>query len=267
MISLLLVKDKIEMLYTLVAVANYMYGYRGRLGLIVPSSNTTNEPEFWRGSPEGVSVYSTRMILENVNEEELIGMAGDVKAAVERLSTAQVDVIAFGCTTGSLVKGVGYDEKIQNMIEDTAGVPGIATSTAIMHAFDALDAESLAIATPYIEEMNAKEVEFLKSNGYSVSQISGLGIEPNIDIGRQESSTAYRLAKSVDRPDADVVFLSCTNFRSLDIIEQLEADLKKPVISSNSATLWAALQLLEIDTSDIDLGELYQKDLRRRGYE
>lgn len=240
-----------------------MHGYRGRLGLIVPSSNTTNEPEFWRGSPDGVSVYSARMMLESVNEEELIDMADDVRAAVKKLSTAQVDVIAFGCTTGSLVKGVGYDEKIQNLIEETAGVPGIATSTAIMHAFDALGAESLSIATPYIEEMNTKEVEFLEENGYSVSSVSGLEIEPNIDIGRQEPSTAYRLAKSVDRPEADAVFLSCTNFRSLDIIEKLEADLGKPVISSNSATLWAALQLLDIDTTDIGLGELYEKELTR----
>lgn len=240
-----------------------MYGYRGRLGLIVPSSNTTNEPEFWRWSPDGVAVYSARMMLEAVNEEELIDMAEDVEEAVSKLRTAQVDVIAFGCTTGSLVKGVGYDEQIQEMIEDVAGVPGIATSTAIMHAFDALGAEKLAIATPYIEQMNTKEVEFLEENDYDVTSVTGLDIEPNIDIGRQEPSIAYRLAKSIDRPEADAVFVSCTNFRSLDVIEQLERDLGKPVVSSNSATLWAALNLLGVDTDGIDLGELYERELQR----
>lgn len=238
-----------------------MYGYRGRLGLIVPSSNTTNEPEFWRWSPAGVAIYSARMTLTDVNEEDLIDMADDVEDAVSKLTTANVDAIAFGCTTGSLVKGVGYDTQIQEMIEETAGVPGIATSTAIMHAFDALDATSLAIATPYIEEMNVKEAEFLRENGYHVTDVKGLEIEPNIDIGRQDPSTTYRLARSVDNDAADAVFISCTNFRTFDIIDKLERDLSKPVVSSNSATLWAALDLLEVDTGEIELGQLFQEDL------
>lgn len=236
-----------------------MYGYRGRLGLIVPSSNTTNEPEFWRWSPAGVAVYTARMSLESVNEEELVDMAKDVEAAVTHLETAAVDAIAFGCTTGSLVKGLGYDQEIQQKIEDIAGVPGIATSTAIMQAFDALGIQSLAIATPYIDEMNDKEVEFLEGNGYDVATITGLGIEPNLDIGRQEPSVAYRLAHDIDHPDADAVFLSCTNFRTLDVIAQLERDLDKPVLSSNSATLWAALGLLNVDVSDVELGALYDR--------
>lgn len=240
-----------------------MYGFRGRLGLIVPSSNTTNEPEFWRWSPEGVAIYSARMMLESVNEEELIDMADDVEDAVERLDTAGVDAIAFGCTTGSLVKGRGYDEQIQQLIEDLAGVPGIATSTAIMDAFEALDATSLAIATPYSDAMNDKEVEFLEDNGYDVAAITGLGIEPNIEIGRQEPSTAYRLARQIDQPEADIVFVSCTNFRTLEAIPLLERDLGKPVVSSNSATLWAALNLLGVETSDVGLGALYEQAFPR----
>lgn len=241
-----------------------MYGYRGRLGLVVPSSNTTNEPEFRHGSPDGVSVHSARMTLEGVNEAELVDMADDVETAVKLLSTADVDLIVFGCTTGSLVKGMGYDERIQDLIEDTAGVPGIATSTAIMDAFDALATESLAIATPYTEQMNAREVEFLEDNGYTVTDIVGLGIEPNVGIGRQEPSTSYRLARQVDSPDADAVFVSCTNFRTFEIIEQLEADLQKPVISSNSATLWAALRTLGVETSGLALGSLAELELDPR---
>jgi maleate isomerase len=237
-----------------------MYGYRGRLGLIVPSSNTTNEPEFWRGSPDGVSVHSARMTLESVTEEELVDMAADVESCVEKLATADVDAIAFGCTTGSLVKGAGYDVEIQRLIEDTAGVPGVATSTAIMRAFDAVGAESLAIATPYTDQINDREVEFLADNGYAVTDITGLGIEPNVGIGRQEPSTAYRIGRGVDSSDADAVFLSCTNFHTFDVIEQLEADIGKPVISSNSATLWAALHLLDVDTGGVPLGELYDHD-------
>lgn len=211
-----------------------------------------------------MAVYSARMTLESVNEEELVDMADDVEAAVGMLGTAGVDAIAFGCTTGSLVKGVGYDEEIQRQIETIAGVPGIATSSAIMRAFEALDARSLAIATPYTDEMNEKEVDFLEGNGYEVVGIEGLEIEPNLDIGRQDPATAYRLARRVDDPAADAVFVSCTNFRTLEVIEALEEDLDKPVVSSNSATLWAALHLLNVETSSIGLGTLYGRALPGR---
>lgn len=236
-----------------------MYGYRARLGLIVPSSNTTNEPEFWRWIPKGVSISTARMTLENVREDELIDMADDVEQAVEQLSTADVDAIAFGCTTGSLVKGAGYDRQIKEMIEEKAAVPGIATSTAIMSAFDAVGASDLAVATPYTEEMNELEREFLVDNGYGVIDITGLGIEPNLDIGRQSPATAFQLGREVDSPQADAVFLSCTNFRTLEIIESLEADLDKPVISSNSATLWAVLNRMGVNTESIELGKLYER--------
>lgn len=236
-----------------------MYGYRGRIGLIVPSSNTTNEPEFRRWAPAGVSVHSARMTLEDVNAKELVEMGEEVGRAAELLDTANVDVIGFGCTTGSLVKGAGYDEEITSVIEKKAGVPGIATSTAIRSAFSSLDANSIAIATPYTENMNRKEVSFLEDNNYEVVDIRGLGIEPNLKIGEQEPSQSYRLGHSVGEADADVLFISCTNFRTCEIIPMLEADLGMPVISSNSATLWALLQELGIETQDIDLGQLFKK--------
>lgn len=238
-----------------------MYGYRGRIGLIVPSSNTTNESEFWRWAPEGVSIHTARMELEGVNEQELTDMAADVADATGYLATADVDAIAFGCTTGSLVKGAGYDEEIEGLIREQSGVPGVSTSSAIMRAFEALDAESLAIATPYTDTMNEKEVSFLESNGYDVTAISGLGIEPNVDIGRQGPDVAYRLARETATDAADVMFVSCTNFRTLEIIEHLERDLETPVVSSNQATFWATLGAVGLDTTGISLGRLGETSL------
>ncbi|WP_227377712.1 maleate cis-trans isomerase family protein [Haladaptatus halobius] len=238
-----------------------MYGYRGRLGLIVPSSNTTNESEFWRWIPNGVSVHTARMQLEDVNEAQLVEMAADVETCISMLKTADVDAIAFGCTTGSLVKGKGYDEQIQATIETEAGVPAVATSTAIRRAFDILDARSLAIATPYTESMNEREKEFLEENGYRITEIVGLDIEPNTEIGQQTPSTAYRLAADVNSTAADAVFISCTNFRTFEIIPQLEADLGKPVVTSNSATLWASLNLLDVSAEEVNLGTLFERSL------
>jgi maleate isomerase len=236
-----------------------MYGWRDRLGLVLPSSNTTNEPEFERMLPSGVTLHTARMRLSSANPDALTEMAEEVERCVDRLATAEVGAMAYGCTTGSLVKGPGYDEEIESRIEERAGVPGVATAAAIKRAFDALGAESLAIHTPYIEELNEREVEFLEDAGYEVVDITGLGIEPNTGIGRQTPERAYREARALDHEDADVVFVSCTNYRTFEMIERLEADIDTPVVTSNQATLWNALRALGVDYGDVPLGRLFEE--------
>lgn len=235
-----------------------MNGWRGRLGLIVPSSNTNNEPEFYRTLPEGVSLHTARMRLEDAAADSLTEMADEVERCVELLSTADVDVIAYGCTTGSLVKGPGYDEEIEARIHERAGVPGVATAAAIKRAFDALGLESLAITTPYIEDLNRREEEFLDAADYDVHGVAGLGIRPNLKIGEQRPETAYREARTLDHDGADGVFISCTNYRTFEVIESLESDLGKPVVTSNQATLWNALDVLGVDPPENAPGQLFE---------
>ena len=233
-----------------------MHGWRTRLGLVVPSSNTTNEPEFSTRLPDGVSLHTARMRLENAEAESLRGMADEIDRCVELLATADVDVLAYGCTTGSLVNGPGYDEEIETRLTDAAGVPAVATAASIKRAFDALGLESLAITTPYVESLNEREEEFLESAGYDVVGIDGLEIEPNVEIGAQRPETAYQRAKAADSSAADGVFISCTNYRTFDIIERLEADIGKPVVTSNQATLWDALRTVDVD-AEVGLGTLF----------
>lgn len=235
-----------------------MYGWRGRIGLIVPSSNTTNEPEFQRALPSCLSVHTARMRLEDTNAADLESMADDVERCGELLATADVDVVAYGCTTGSLVKGPGYDEEIEGRLEAVTGVPAVATAAAIKRAFEGLDVTSLAITTPYVADLNTREREFLEAAGYDVVAIDGLDIEPNTDIGAQRPETAYRRARAVDHADADAVFVSCTNYRTFEIIDRLEADLGKPVVTSNQATLWNVFRTLGVEaTPAMALGSLF----------
>jgi maleate isomerase len=235
-----------------------MHGWRGRLGLIVPSSNTTNEPEFYRALPEGVSLHTARMRLEDADADNLVEMAEEVERCVELLATADVDAIAYGCTTGSLVKGPGYDEEIEARIEDAAGVPGVATAAAIKRAFDALDLHSLAITTPYIDDLNRREEEFLEDAGYDVVDMTGLDIRSNLKIGEQQPETAYREARELD-VDADGVFISCTNYRTFEVIEALERDLGVPVVTSNQATLWNVLRTVGVEPTEAAPGQLFER--------
>ncbi len=235
-----------------------MYGWRGRLGLIVPSSNTTMEEEFRRFLPDGISLHVARVRLRKVNVEELRRMENYVEDASERLADAEVDLIIYGCTTGSLVGGIGYDLSLISKIENRTGIPAIATATAVVEALKHVGANSISLATPYIDEVNEKERKFLEDSGFNVLALEGLGLEDNLDIGKQYPEVAYRLGKKVFRPESDALFISCTNFRTFEVLEHLEADLRKPVISSNSATLWSALRKLGIKESILGLGSLLE---------
>lgn len=224
-----------------------MEGWRARIGLVIPSSNTTNGPEFRRTVPEGVSVHVARMYLERTNAETLTAMTEEIDRCGDLLSTADVDVAVFGCTTGSLVGGPGFEETVESRLRAATGVPTVATAAAIKRAFSALGVETLAVTTPYIEDLNRREVTFLDDAGYDVVDVTGLGIETNVEIGRLSPETAFRRAKEVDRPGADAIFISCTDYGTFPIIDRLERDLGKPVVTSNQATLWATLRTLGID--------------------
>lgn len=233
-----------------------MYGWRGRLGLVVPSSNTTMEMEFHDYLPEGVSLHTARVPLKNVSEEELVSMNALAVDAARLLSDAGVELILYGCTSGSFIGGKDYEKKLEMEIENEVNVPVISTSTAVVEALKILDAHSLLVITPYIEAINQREREFLEANEFEVLDIRGLGIEDNQAIGKLEPYTAYRLAKASFIDEADAVFISCTNWRTFEIIEPLEEDLGVPVITSNQASLWLALREMDVMEKIPELGRL-----------
>ncbi|MFQ5758657.1 MAG: aspartate/glutamate racemase family protein [Candidatus Bathyarchaeia archaeon] len=227
-----------------------------RLGLIIPSSNTTMEREFNKLLPEGFSVHTARLRLREVTVKELAEMEKEVEDEALKLADAGVNVIGYGCTSGSLFKGLGHDKVIEARIERASGIPAVATAGTVVSALKALNVKRVAVATPYIKEINDLEEDFLSSNGFQVVELKGLGIKDNIEIGRLDSQAAYELVMELRYAEADGVFISCTNFPTLDKIRKLEDTLRKPVISSNTATFWAMLRKCGISIKIKDFGKL-----------
>jgi maleate isomerase len=234
-----------------------MYGWRGRLGLIVPSSNTTMEMEFHNHLPEGVSLHTARVPLKSVNEDELVSMNTQAVEAARLLRDAGVELILYGCTSGSFIGGKDYEKKLEMKIESEVNVPVVSTSTAVIEALKVLDAHSILVVTPYTEAINQREKEFLEDNEFEVLDIRGLGIEDNQAIGRLEPYTAYRLAKASFTDEAEAIFVSCTNWRTFEIIKALEDDLGIPVVTSNQASLWLALREMDVMERIPELGKLF----------
>ncbi len=241
------------------AISRYSpYGWRGRIGLIVPSTNTINEPEFARLTPRGVAVHTARAtLLGSMTQDSYQRMAEAVKRAADDLATAEVDVVAYGCTSGSIV--CPLDEIVADMRQRT-GALALATAGAVAAALRAVGARQVSVVTPYVEFVNQREVEFLEQRGIRVAAIKGLSMgetqEERRAIGRVPPEQMYRLAREMDRPEADAIFISCTNLATLDIIETLEADLGKPVITSNQACFWACLRLLRLPDRIAGYGRL-----------
>jgi maleate isomerase len=218
-----------------------MLEHEMRLGLIIPSSNTTMEAEFWRIASGWATVHTARMRLEKITVGELEKMEEQRLEAAVRLADAEVDVIGYGCTSGSLLKGKNHGREIEREITEKTGIPSAATAKALIGALGELQVKKLCVATPYIEEINELEKSFLEQNGINVLNIKGLGLAPNREVGSKDPSLAYELAKEVYLPEAQGIFISCTNFRTAEVIDRLEKELGVPVVSSNTATLWAMM--------------------------
>ncbi|MBN9473515.1 MAG: decarboxylase [Bordetella sp. SCN 67-23] len=239
------------------------YGWKAKIGLIVPSTNTINEPEFWRMAPEGVGVFTARaLLLGSMTQESYVAMAEATRSAADQLATAEVDIVAYGCTSGSFMCPMS---EIVADIGARAGAPALAASGAVVAALRALGARNVAVATPYVELVNRREREFLEEYGFGVTSLHGLELgetqEERRAIGRVPPEALYRLARQADRPEADAVFISCTNLASLGVIAALERDLGKPVITSNQACFWACLRRLGLNDAIGGHGRLLESCL------
>lgn len=243
------------------AVSMYSrYGWRGKIGLIVPSTNTVNEPEFWRMAPEGVSIHTARVMLKGkATEESYFKMADALAEAAEKLGTAEVDVVAYGCTSGSII--CPLPELLDSMGSRT-GTPSTAAAGAVVSALRAFGVKKVAVATPYVGFVNDSERAFLEEQGFTVTSLRGLELgetqEERRGIGRVPPEQVYRLAVSANTDDAEAIFISCTNLVTIDVIAQLEADLGKPVVTSNQACFWACLRLMGLPARIEGFGRLLE---------
>jgi arylmalonate decarboxylase len=237
------------------------YGWIAKIGLIVPSTNTVNEAEWARMLPPGISVHTSRvLLLGESSRESFDAMTRLVEKAAQELATAEVGLIAYGCTSGSFLRS---SDEIRGTITKIAGCPAVTTSDAVVAALRALGARRVALATPYLDFVTHEEVDFLGREGFEVPSWHGLCLgntqAQRRSINRVPADVTLRLARFVDRPEADAIFLSCTALPTIAVIAALEDELGKPVVTSNQATLWHTLRSLGIGERIAGFGALLER--------
>lgn len=232
-----------------------MYGARARLGLVVPSTNTTAEPEIAGMLPPGVAAYAARVLQVETDDPAekaatVLAMRSGLDRAVGELTGLGPAAIGFACTAASFLNGAADDR------ETCARLGLLTTSRAVVLALRALDVRRVALVTPYLESINDREAAFLAEEGVVTVSSYGLGIVGNLPKGRLPVGAAADAVLAADTAGAEAVFVSCTNWRTLECLTDLERRLDKPVVSSNSATGWALLRRAGIDDRLPGIGRL-----------
>ena len=234
-----------------------MYSWRAHIGLLAPGSGPNMEMDFHRFVPAGVAVATSRLPFAIPSPQGLLDMVAHLENACEVYRRYRHDVIMFGCTSGSLIGGPGFDRELITRMEAITGDPCLTTSTAVLEAFQALGVSRPVVITPYPDDTNEAEKVFLENNGLQVRFISGMGNDyVNQSITDIEPHYVFQKVKALPRDGADSLFISCTGLNVLDLIPLLEGDLGLPVITSNQATLWACLRHSGVKDAIPALGRL-----------
>jgi maleate isomerase len=232
------------------------YGDLSRIGIIIPSPNIVAESEIRAMSPPGVGTHFTRLPLRGSSAEALAQMRVGVDEAAQLLADAGVDQIVFHCTAVTT-----FDAEVGQVISDRikmrTGINSFSTSEAIIAALRVFRAQDIAMITPYVETIHERERAFLAANGIRAVVDSRMDIGDVNDFGRITPAQIMDDVIAHADPRASAYFISCTAVRSAGLIKLLEEALRRPVITSNQAMMWYALQRAAVSCPMPQFGQIF----------
>lgn len=212
-------------------------------GVIVPYDFALDR-EIWRWAPDDVSLLVTRTAFHpmssNVEMAELISTDEVLHSSTSNLMAAEPEVVVYLCSSGSFVRGVAGEQAMREQMLAAGAPRAVTTSGALLEALAHLGADRIAVATPYVPSLTLRLHMFLEEAGIRV--LSGRELGLGEKIWRVTGPTVHDLAVAADHPDAQALFISCTNLATYSLIPPLEARLGKPVITANQVSMWAALR-------------------------
>lgn len=233
--------------------------WRAKLGFILMSTDLAAESDMMAMAPEGVACHFTRLKTEDFTTNETL--ARHIEAMADAASRIQPDtkpdVISYSCTSGSIVNG---EEAVMNEIRK--GAPYAEPMTLVTGVIDALrelEVKRLVVGTPYIDEINTAEAEFLLDKGFELLDIQGLNLKTGVEFGRVTPDYWKKFALEIDRPDADAIFLSCGGIRSLEVAQEIEDLIGKPLVTSNQGQMWSCLRRAGIDDRIDGFGQIFSR--------
>lgn len=215
-----------------------------RIGLLVPSSNTVMEVDFYRNLPEHITVHVARMYMESTTAEGESRMLDEFTMPTAKdLATARPDVVVFGCTSAGALRGNAYDDELCTKISALTGAPAISVIRSVREVLQENNIHRLVVISPYVDELNQRIRSSLEADGLEVMKIEGLGISENFTIAEVPQQAILDFAvKTMGSLKPDALFISCTNFPAMRALKDLRAHFPFPVFSSNQAAFEKTVQ-------------------------
>ena len=175
-----------------------MYGWRGRIGLLVPSINTTMETEFWKIAPPGVSVHVARISGgREGTPETLRHMEDSSKVAAGDIAMVEPDVVVYGCTSGSFFEGPTWNKKISEQLTAITKAPTVTTAGGMAACLMAGGFKKVDIVTPYVELTNERLKHFLKAHGINVVKLGTFDMLDMFNHAKIQPEEIYRKVKEI----------------------------------------------------------------------
>ncbi|MGP3709067.1 maleate cis-trans isomerase family protein [Gordonia paraffinivorans] len=232
-----------------------------RIGMIVPSSNTTMEteiPAMLRAReeirPERFTFHSSRMRMQKVTPEELTAMDNDSLRCAAELADARVDAMAYACLVAIMSQGLRYhatsEPKLAQVAKEESGedIAVLSSAGALTEALAHLGVKKIAVVTPYMKPLTETVCNYIEHEGFSVVDSLSLEVPNNLEVGRLDPQNLLEHVKKVDTSDADALVLSaCVQMPSLPVLDTVQQQFDIPVVTASAATTWRILNRLGLD--------------------
>jgi len=225
---------------------------RARIGALVPFTNTNLEPDLTMLRPEGVSLHFARLggydADEKPDDAQMAGLgAADMAEELRLIQGVRPDLIMYGCTSATLTHGPGFDRDLAARIRAQSGAETVTAAGALIHAMQTFSVTKIGFASPYVGAINDQAAAFFAEMGVETVVRADIGVAlDNYGQGALSPDEVFALAMRADGPDVQALVLSCTDMRSVEIVERLEASTGKPVFCSNQAMMFQAAEILNL---------------------
>ncbi|WP_244562609.1 arylmalonate decarboxylase [Ensifer aridi] len=233
--------------------------WRARLGFVLIASDHLIEEDTMRMAPEGVCVHFTRSHMPiGCTVENLAAMeSGLAAAAADLMPEFEVPVVCYACTSGTAV--MGEEAVIRELKRAHPHRQATTLLTGVIKGLRALSAQKIVLGTPYTDEVTSVVARYMKETGFELLNVQGLNLVYDKDITRVTPAYIREFAKAIDHPEADAIFLSCGGFRAIDVIDQIEQDTGKPVVTSNQGMMWNCLRMAGVQDQFGGYGRLLRE--------
>jgi len=224
-------------------------GSRLKAAVMVPSTNTIVEPDYYSMAPNGCTFHVGRILIRNQSlsndaefENLLIQIRGAIDEAIDNVMTCEPDCMIMGMSAETFWGGKEGNLKFQTGIEEKTGLRVYTGADACNKALQLYNAKKIAVVTPYQEVGDAQVVAFFRDYGYEVVKIIGLKCETAVAIAHVSEERLRDTLIELNEEDVDAIVQVGTNLSMAKLAGEAEKWLKKPVIAINTATLWHALR-------------------------